>query len=325
MAAAESTSRRELNRKREKARAERALRAATASAAWQASGKDPWLKGKGKTKRGEKRREPLPDDVLTHDEVRGLLDACGASTTGIRNAAMVALLYGSAVRISEACGIYPADLTLAGAGTPGTLDGASVFIRARKGGEHDSVGMGAPMIPYLVAWTERRVTLGLNGRDPFFCAISGDSRGNPTGASYWRHLLPRLAEKAGIEGKRCHPHGLRRTAATHMRDAGIPLDVIQRQLGHKNLASTAHYLGPRADAEHRRIISAHGAEVAGDDPSPTPDAAAMLGAVVSPGTPGALFDDAGVLARLAAVEREHGAGTVSQVLAALYPPDSPTP
>ena len=260
MAQDEKTARREVTRKRAKAKAERAKRAEAATAAWRASGKAPALKGKGARRPGEteKDREPLPPDVLAPEQVRAMLEACGTSTTGIRNAAMLATLYGSAIRISEACGLYPADLNLAAG--EGLLDGGALYLRARKGGHHDTIAISRAMVPYLVAWTERRASLGLNGRDPYFCAIAGDSLGNPTSASYWRHLLPKLAEKAGIEGLRVHPHGLRRTAATHMRDAGVPLDVIQRQLGHKNLATTQVYLGARADADHRRIVGDWGAE-----------------------------------------------------------------
>lgn len=271
MAQDEKATRRDVTRTRAKARAQRAERAAAATAAWQASGKAPALKGRKAAQGG--------DDVLAPEQVRAMLDACGTSTTGIRNAAMLATLYGSAMRISEACGLYPADLNLA-AVEGGALEGGTLYLRARKGGKHDSIGISRAMVPYLVAWSERRASLGLNGRDPFFCAISGDSKGNPTITSYWRHLLPRLAEKAGIEGMRVHPHGLRRTAATHMRDAGVPLDVIQRQLGHENLATTQVYLGARADAEHRRIVGDWGADVIVLD-APAEPSPASIGAPVT--------------------------------------------
>ncbi len=270
MAAEETITRREVMRKRAAARAIRAERAATATAAWQASGRAPAMKGTKGAAHG--------DDVLTPGEVRDLLNACGTSTTGIRNAAMLALLYGTAMRISEACGLLPADLDLGATDADSGALAGSVFIRARKGGKHDHVGIASGALPYLIKWAERRASLGLTGRDPYFCAISGDSRGNPTSASYWRHLLPRLAAKSGIE-KRVHPHGLRRTAATHLRDAGVPLDVIQRQLGHASLSTSEIYLGGRVDAEHRRIMSGHGADVMPTGAPPVEDA--YTGAVVS--------------------------------------------
>ena len=270
MAAEETITRREATRKRAAARAIRAERAATATAAWQASGRAPAMKG---TKGGAH-----GDDVLTPGEVRDLLNACGTSTTGIRNAAMLALLYGTAMRISEACGLLPADLDLGATDADSGALAGSVFIRARKGGKHDHVGIASGALPYLIKWTERRASLGLTGRDPYFCAISGDSRGNVTSTSYWRHWLPRLAVKAGV-AKRVHAHGLRRSAATHMRDADTPLDVIQRQLGHASLATSQVYLARRVDAEHRRFMSGHGAAVMATRTQPIADAHA--GAVVS--------------------------------------------
>jgi len=270
MAAAEDTTRSAVVRKREKARAIRAERAALATAAWKASGRAPGI-GKGM------KAAALGDDVLTPGEVRDLLNACGTSTTGIRNAAMLALLYGTAMRISEACGLQPSDLALAATSADTGALAAAMRIRARKGGKDGHVGINSEMVPYLVAWSERRKSLGLNGNDPYFCAISGDSLGNPTIASYWRHLLPRLAAKAGIE-KRVHPHGLRRTAATHLRDNGAPLDVIQYQLGHANLSTSQVYLAGRASADHLRIVAAFGADVA---PTAPPVADAHAGAVVS--------------------------------------------
>lgn len=56
-----------------------------------------------------------------------------------------------------------------------------------------------------------------------------------------RTLLPRLAGKAGID-KRVHPHGLRHTMAFELMMEGVPVPVIQRQLGHASLATTDRYL-----------------------------------------------------------------------------------
>ena len=256
--------------RRETARAIRAESAKRAGAAWMASGRPQPMKGRKHADAG--------DDVLTVAEVHALLAACGTSTTGIRNAAMIALLYGSAMRVSEAVGVQPGDLYLSTTDPETGALAAQVYIRARKGGDNDTISIGSPMVPHLVRWSERRSSLGVNGNDPYFCAISGDSRGNVTSTSYWRHWLPRLAVKAGV-AKRVHAHGLRRSAATHMRDADTPLDVIQRQLGHASLATSQVYLARRVDAEHRRFMSGHGAAVMATRTQPIADAHA--GAVVS--------------------------------------------
>ena len=54
-------------------------------------------------------------------------------------------------------------------------------------------------------------------------------------------IAPRLAKKAGIE-KRVHPHGLRHTHAAELREEGVDIAIISRQLGHSSIATTARYL-----------------------------------------------------------------------------------
>ncbi len=59
--------------------------------------------------------------------------------------------------------------------------------------------------------------------------------------SYVRTLLPQLARQASIH-KRVHPHGLRHTHAYELTMEGVPMPIIQRQLGHPSLATTDRYL-----------------------------------------------------------------------------------
>ena len=89
----------------------------------------------------------------------------------------------------------------------------------------------------LQRWLERRKALGINGHKPVFCTLTG---GNLQ-ATYVRGLLKRLARKAGIE-KRVHPHGLRHSHAFELAGEGVPLHVIQQQLGHSSLATTDRYI-----------------------------------------------------------------------------------
>jgi integrase len=66
-------------------------------------------------------------------------------------------------------------------------------------------------------------------------------------------LLPRLARGAGIP-KRVHPHGLRHTHAAQLAREGVPLNVIQAQLGHSNIATTSHYLQHVAPQQLIRVM-----------------------------------------------------------------------
>jgi integrase len=70
-----------------------------------------------------------------------------------------------------------------------------------------------------------------------FCTLEG----RPIKDSYVRTLLPRLARRAGID-KRVHPHGLRHTHAYEVMMEGVPVPIIQQQLGHVSLETTSRYL-----------------------------------------------------------------------------------
>jgi integrase/recombinase XerD len=84
---------------------------------------------------------------------------------------------------------------------------------------------------------DRRQRLGINGRRRLFCRLDG----GPLDQSYVRHLLRRLAGKAGID-KRVHPHGLRHTYAAELAREGVPMNVLRDALGHSTLATTDRYL-----------------------------------------------------------------------------------
>jgi Phage integrase family len=76
---------------------------------------------------------------------------------------------------------------------------------------------------------------------PLFCVIDGPTRGRAWSASAARTELHHLALKAGIR-RRVAPHQLRHAHAVELLHEGIPLPLIQRQLGHSHLSTTATYL-----------------------------------------------------------------------------------
>ena len=100
-----------------------------------------------------------------------------------------------------------------------------------------TVGLDSEAFAVVERWLDRRAALGVNGRKRVFCTL----RGEPLAAAYVRALLPRLAHKAGIE-KRVHAHGLRHTHAAELAREGVPMNVIQAQLGHSSLATTDRYI-----------------------------------------------------------------------------------
>ncbi len=171
----------------------------------------------------------LPPEPLTADEVKALIRTCSTrAPTGVRNRALIVLLYRAGLRISEALALMPKDLDPAA---------STVRILYGKGQKSRLVGLDAGAWAILQLWLDRRAALGINGRQPVFCTL----KGLPVKTAYVRKLMPRLARKAGIE-KRVHPHGLRHTHAFELASEGVALHLIQSQLGHSNVAITDRYI-----------------------------------------------------------------------------------
>jgi integrase/recombinase XerD len=181
----------------------------------------------------------FPVETLTREEVAALLGAIrGAGPLAVRNRALVAVLAGSGLRVSEALALRPSDVR---------PDGA-LLVRHGKGDQSRIAHLAPDARPLLAAWLERRTALGLNGRQSVFCSVSAGSVGAPMATAYVRRLLPRLGERAGIE-KRVHAHGLRHTHATDLVERRASLREVQAQLGHRSIATTDNYIARIAPRE----------------------------------------------------------------------------
>jgi site-specific recombinase XerD len=169
-----------------------------------------------------------PPEVMTPDEVAAIIGACSAKArTGIRNRALLTLLYRSGLRISEALALKPSDIN---------LSEHTVRVLHGKGNKATTRGFHPSATDALARWLDTRRGLGLrNG--PLFCTLAG----KPIYAQYVRILLGRLADQVGVD-KRVHPHGLRHTFAVELERAGTPVTVISKLLGHSSIAVTSRYL-----------------------------------------------------------------------------------
>lgn len=171
----------------------------------------------------------FPAEILNDDEVGRLIARCSRrAPTGIRNRALLVVLYRSGLRIGEALAIRPKDLD-AVAGCIRILHG--------KGDKARTVGMDAGAFTFVDRWLDTRKKRGISGKAPLFCTL----KGGKIHAAYIRAWLPRIAARAQIE-KRVHAHALRHTHAAQLAAEGVPINVIQKQLGHANAAITSHYL-----------------------------------------------------------------------------------
>lgn len=174
-------------------------------------------------------RRKLPPEVLNPDEVGALLEALtGDCYIQVRNRALIAVLYRSGLRIAEALSLQPKDVD---------PDRSSIRVLRGKGGKSRTVGIDAGGLAMLGPWLQRREQMGFNGMHPLFCS----GWGQPLGTGYIRRMLPTLARRAGI-AKRVHAHGLRHTHAAELREEGVDIGVISKQLGHSDISTTARYL-----------------------------------------------------------------------------------
>ena len=177
----------------------------------------------------------LPAEILTPTEIRKLLAACNQGATGARNQALIAVLWRGGLRIGEALALRTAD--------PDPSAGVLRVSRG-KGGRPRMVGLDPEAFAVLGRWQAVRDRLGIQGGRPLFCTL----RGGALDSGYVRALFKRLGRAAGLS-KRAHPHGLRHAYAVEALRDGIPLHVVQAQLGHADLGTTGIYLSHVTEAE----------------------------------------------------------------------------
>lgn len=170
--------------------------------------------------------------VLSVDEARVVVEsACEETANGLRDRALLELLYGSALRISELIALDVGDVDLREAN-------ARVL---GKGGKERDVPLGRPCVEALARWELARTALA---RDFEFrsAALFVSTKGNVgqrVSERTVRNVVHRYGQLAGVE--RLHPHALRHTCATHMLEGGADLRAIQELLGHARLRTTERY------------------------------------------------------------------------------------
>ncbi len=159
-------------------------------------------------------------EPLQRDEIERLLAACTFGASGVRNRALIVLLYRAGLRVSEACNAKWCD-----------MNGNQLRV-VGKGNKPRIVALDAWTLTALDAWGAR------SGRRGYiFAKLSGNK---PVSTTYVRALMQRLRGKAGLE-KRCNPHSLRHTFASEIADE-MPLTDVQSLLGHGSLVVTQRYV-----------------------------------------------------------------------------------
>jgi integrase/recombinase XerD len=173
-------------------------------------------------------RRKLPC-FLTLEEMARLLQAPDASdSAGLRDRALLEVLYAAGLRVSELCSLTPEDVNL--------RDG---YLLARgKGSKERIVPLGDWAVAALEGWLEKGRPVLLKGRTARYLFVGRPGR-PLTRQGVWK-LVKRYALKAGIE-KPLSPHKLRHSFATHLLEGGADLRAVQAMLGHADISTTQIY------------------------------------------------------------------------------------
>lgn len=175
-----------------------------------------------------KRRRSLPR-ALSPGETERLIDAAvGTTPRPLRDRALVELMYGAGLRVSEAVGLEK-----------GAVDIELRVVRVvGKGGKERLVPLGRPAAEAV----RRYLALGRPHLDRRYRhELFLNARGGPLTRAGAFLILRRLAEKAALEPQRVHPHLLRHSFATHLLEGGADLRSVQEMLGHADLGTTERY------------------------------------------------------------------------------------
>ena len=169
-----------------------------------------------------KNNRPIPD-ILTKEEVGKLLQA----TKSLRDKALLATIYGSGIRISEAVSLKVQDIDSAN---------MQLLIRNGKGGKDRFAILSDASLALLRAyWKERRPTGWL------FTSVSHNKTGSHLTKRAALDIFHEAAAAAGIT-KPVTVHTLRHSFATHLLEDGVDLFHIKQLLGHANVSTTCFYL-----------------------------------------------------------------------------------
>jgi len=191
-----------------------------------------------------KRRRRLPRS-LSPREIERLIEAANGTTPrAFRDRALVELLYGAGLRVSEAVGL-----------DGGRIDLENRIVRCLgKGDKERIVPLGRQGVEALRRYLARgRPYLDRRHRPELFLNVQG---GALTRAGAFL-ILRRLAAKAGLEPERVHPHLLRHSFATHLLEGGADLRSVQEMLGHADLGTTELYTHVSERRRRETYFKAH--------------------------------------------------------------------
>ena len=186
----------------------------------------------------------LPRTLSPGEAERLVEAAAGTTPRTLRDRALVELLYGAGLRVSEAVGLDKAGVDL----------DQRLVRTVGKGGKERVVPVGRQALDALRRYLSRgRPHLDRRHRPELFLNAQG---GALTRAGAFL-ILRRLAAKAGLEPERVHPHLLRHSFATHLLEGGADLRSVQEMLGHADLSTTELYTHVTDRRRREMFFQAH--------------------------------------------------------------------
>ncbi|GAB3324954.1 site-specific tyrosine recombinase XerD [Geodermatophilus aquaeductus] len=200
-------------------------------------------------------RPPAParrlPKAIPVESVVALIEAAGSleGPRGLRDRALLEVLYGTGARISEAVGLAVDDLDR----------GQAVVRLAGKGGKERIVPVGSFALRAVEDYLVRaRPALAAAGRS----GVRGgrlflNARGGPLSRQSAWAILQAAAERAGLSVQHVSPHTLRHSFATHLLDGGADVRVVQELLGHASVTTTQVYTLVTVDKLREVYASSH--------------------------------------------------------------------
>lgn len=179
----------------------------------------------------------FPAEILTEPEVESLFSGFTQSRTNLRDKALFSVCLYAQLRCNEALDLRPCDVD---------LEKGQITVLNGKGGKRRVVGIPLSKTDAIRTWIKVRPE-----SEFLFCSM----RGTRLRDSHVRRTIKRLARLAGIP-HRVHVHQLRHSGACYLADKKVDVRIIQKQLGHSNLATTDRYLNHLRPGKVVEAISA---------------------------------------------------------------------
>ena len=186
--------------------------------------------------------------ALSIGDIELIIAANGDDVAGIRNRALIEILYATGARVSEIVQLNFGDISRS--------DGGTITIKVRgKGGKERLVPVGRFAQLALEQYLTRARPSMLKSTQQEALFLNEKRGTRLTRQSAWQIVMS-AAEKAGIQ-RDISPHALRHSFATHLLDGGADIRVVQELLGHSSVTTTQIYTLVTIDKLRESYASAH--------------------------------------------------------------------